>query len=285
MATWWNMLTLEQLRALTDEQITRHVNDRLAPQLAAGNVWVLQPVDFIAAQFYMSELDRREHTRADVERVRIETTRRRVDLGLELLIVVLIGLEIGLALWGYRQQSTDAARELKAFGDMQLVLSHLQDTSKATADTMVALQTTTETMATSLQKQLALSYEVAVTPIWDASTKKISIVNNGRTNVAVWGYKLANEPAIIWNSRVISPQGTYILVASQIYDDMKVKVPKGTGGYVLFELYIKNDKGEEFVQHCVIGLTWKEDDLILGMQVVSVEPEHWSKDVKKAEAK
>jgi len=285
MSTWWNMLTLEQLRALTDERITRSVNDRLAPQLAAGNLFVAQPVDFIAVQFYMSELDRREHRRADAKRDRIETTRRRVDLGLELLIVLLIGLEIGLAIWGYRQQSQDVTRELKAFGDMQLVLSHLQDTSKATADTMVALKTTTETMATSLQKQLALSYEVAVTPVWDASAKKISLVNNGRTNLAVWGYKLDNEPAIIWNSRVISPQGTYILIASQIYDDLKVKVPKGTAGYVRFELYIKNDKGEEFVQHCAIGLSWKEDDLILGMQVVSVEPEHWSKDVKKAEAK
>jgi hypothetical protein len=152
----------------------------------------MQPSDVVAAQFYMSELDRRENRRSDAERDRIETKRRRVDLGLETLIVLLIGLEIFLSLWGYQQQSKDAARELQAFHDMQVVLSNLHDTSKATADSMKTLESTTETMNTGVQNQLGLSYDPSVTVKFEP-TEKLNVLNNGRTKITLWG---ANSVAI-----------------------------------------------------------------------------------------
>jgi hypothetical protein len=201
-----------------------------------------------------------------------------VTLVLEIVVIALIGWEIFV---GYHQEH----QQNKAFEKQQLIWSNMERSSEATASALLATQETMKMMNWSLQKQLALSYEIAVTPIWDASTKKITIMNNGRTNIAVWGTKLSDGPAIIWNSRVISPLGTYIITADYIYNELQQKTPKGTGQFVPFELYIKNDKGEEFVEHCEIGASWKDDDLILGMQIVSVEPEHWSENIKKTENK
>jgi hypothetical protein len=129
--TIWRLITIEELRNLGDEQIIQKVNEALVPP-GAGPISLMQPADVVAAQFYMSELDRRENRRANTERDRIDTQRRRVDLLLELLIVALIGVEIVLSILAQRQQSRDAAQELRAFSDMQVVLSNLRDTSKAT---------------------------------------------------------------------------------------------------------------------------------------------------------
>ena len=116
----------------------------------------IQPADFLAAQYYVSELDRREVRRENEERDRIETVRRRIDLGLELLIVVLIGIEILLAIGSDRQRSNDAALELKALARCRSSSLILQDTSKATADTMKDERQIMEGMKTSLDRQVAL---------------------------------------------------------------------------------------------------------------------------------
>jgi hypothetical protein len=60
----WNVLTLEQVRKLSDEQVTRLVNERLNPN-AGGSPYLVQPADFMAAQFYLAELNRRENERAN----------------------------------------------------------------------------------------------------------------------------------------------------------------------------------------------------------------------------
>jgi hypothetical protein len=188
--TWRNLLTLEQLQQLSDEEITRRVSDLIAPKQVTENPFYAQPADFVAAQFYLSELDRREKRRADDARDKAETTRRRVDLALELLIILLIGIEIVLAILSGYQQSKEAARQLKAFTDMQAVLSNLQQTSQATANTMAMLETTTETMSGLIQKQVALFYDVEITVAYVDSGRKILLQNQGRTKRSDLGHAL-----------------------------------------------------------------------------------------------
>lgn len=142
----WNITTLEELRELSDEEITKRVNQVLAPGRGitdAQSLFYFQS-DFMAAQFYVNELERRANRLANAERDRVETNRHHINLVLELLIVLMIGLEIGLAISGMHQQSKTAAQELT-------VLSNLQETSQATAKTMVALESTTEVMSAAIQ--------------------------------------------------------------------------------------------------------------------------------------
>ncbi|MGB2636602.1 MAG: hypothetical protein WAM58_21910 [Candidatus Acidiferrum sp.] len=166
-------------------------------------------VVMLEAEFYVRELDRRENRRAekerrdaDTKRDEIETKRRRVDLGLELLIVVLIGLElitaVGLAIWGSRQQAQDVQQELAAFGNMQTVLSNLEKTSEKTAETMKSEGQTMEEMSTSLQRQVALFYDVQTNVVYNESTKKLILINSGRANITVWAQQigLATAPLL-----------------------------------------------------------------------------------------
>jgi len=209
------------------------------------------------AQFYTRELERRSDSRVSIR-----------DLVLEIVVILLIGWEIYM---GHHQEW----QQNRAFQQEQVIWKNMETSSDATAKTLTSLASTTAAMNLALQKQLALFYEVSVTPVWDASAKKITIMNSGRTNVSVWGTRLDDDPPLMWDSRVISPMSTYIVAAEYIFDELRQKVPKGTGRFVSYDLYITNDKGEEFVEHCEIGVSWKDDDLNLAMQIVSVTPEHW----------
>jgi hypothetical protein len=261
----WNMLTLEQLQRLNDEEITRQVNERLAPHARVGAPYFGQPADFIAAQFYVSELDRRESRRVNAERDRIETRRRRVDLGLELLIVVLIGLELILGIWAGRQQSKYAAQELKAFGDMQQVLSNLQQSSQATADTLTQLRTATDSINLATKGQLAVSYDPSVIVKFGA-THKMDVLNNGRTNITLWGSAIQGEgPMFLKVPSILPPNGGYEFDAEALFGQLSKKFEKVGTVSVKYDVYVKNELGTKFVVDCT--LTFINDNL--GERVVT----------------
>jgi hypothetical protein len=91
----------------------------------------------------MAELNRREDQRAQAERDRIENERWQIDQRNERIIIGMIGVEIilpiGLAIWGDRRQTEHVNKQLDALKNMQVALVKLEETSKATADAMIAL--------------------------------------------------------------------------------------------------------------------------------------------------
>jgi hypothetical protein len=162
---------------------------------------------------------------------------------------------------------------------MQKVLSHLQDSSQATADTMKELKSAAEGMNTALQKQLALSYDVSISVFYNQEKKRINFINMGHTNVTLWGIKFFDEPKVIEPpGRTIQPNGAgYEIDAAPMYDRALARIPKGQTGLAPFEIYLKNERGEEFVEYCFFGMSWDGDNLKLAAQVASITPEHWSK--------
>lgn len=278
----WNVLSLEQMRQLSDEQITVHVNERLAPDAGMGNQFFAQPADFLAAQFYVSELNRRENRRANAERDRIETRRHRIDMAIDVLIVLLIGVEIFLGISAGRQQSKQAAQELKAFGDMQSVMSDLQKSSQATAASLDALRGTTESMNAAVQKQLGLFYDVSVNVVVDSQTKELTLVNNGRTEVSVWGGVIGNVPANFdKEGRIIVPETGYKIDATKECDFVIARFPHPTDGQVPSEFYFKNARGQEFVQYGYFGVHWNNVLPTITTQTTYIVPENWSTRNKK----
>lgn len=248
----WNMLTLEQLQRLSDEEITRQVNERLAPNGSIGVPFLGQPADFIAAQFYVSELDRRENRRVNAERDRIETKRRRIDLGLELLIVVLIGLELILGIRAGAQQSKYAMQELKAFAAMQQVLSNLQKSSQATADTLTQLKTATDSIKAATQGQLAISYDPSVI-VKFAAAHKLDVLNNGRTNITLWGSAIEGQsPVFLKVPSVLPPTGGSEFDAEALYAQLLARFEKAGPVSVKYDVYVKNELGSKFVVDCTL---------------------------------
>jgi hypothetical protein len=71
-------VTLEELKNLSDEEVVKRINAKIAPK--TEDTFVFSFPDFVSAQFYMAELDRREKKRADQERDEIEAKRWRIDL-------------------------------------------------------------------------------------------------------------------------------------------------------------------------------------------------------------
>jgi hypothetical protein len=89
-----------------------------------------------------------EHARTWLtERTRSRQRRDRITFSLEIVVVLLIGGEIVLGLWQERLQSRN-------FEKQQQVLTNLQNSSAATANTLTALQRTAELTNTTLQEQL-----------------------------------------------------------------------------------------------------------------------------------
>jgi len=247
-------------------------------------------VVMLEAEFYVRELDRRENRRAekerrdaDTKRDEIETKRRRVDLGIELLIVGLIGLElfaaVGLAIRGSRQQAQDVRQELAAFSNMQTVLSNLEQTSEKTSETMKSEGQTMEVMSYSLQRQVALFYDVQTNVVYNESTKKLILINSGRANITVWAQKigLATAPLLHYpKAVVIPPNGTYEAPMDDLLRAEQGELPKGTVGGLGFTYLVKNEKSEKFTVSGDIYAVWKEDKISLNVQPNGIVP-GWKK--------
>jgi hypothetical protein len=219
----------------------------------------------LAAQFYVNELDRRENLRANAERDKIETRRTRIDLGIELLIVILIGVEIFLGIQAGRQQSRQATQELKAFSDMQLVLSSLQKSSQATADTLVQLKTATDSINVATKGQLAVSYDPSVVVKFEA-THKLDVINNGRTNITLWGSAIEGQgPVFLKVPSVLPPNGGYEFNAEPLYSQLNERFTRSGTVSVKYEVYLKNEPGAKFVVDCT--LTFLSDNF--GQRIVT----------------
>jgi len=280
MSAVWNMLTLEQLRQLSDKQVTQLVNDRLIPFGAPTHLALVQPADFLAAQYYVNELERREKRRADEARDAIETQHWRIDLRYERLIVVLIILEVilaaGLTWWTDDRQSRSAQMEFEALQSVQQVLTHLEASSEDTAAAINEERQTMEAMNTALQRQLALFYDVSVTTIYSSTDKRLSVANMGRTNVVIGGIKIANVVALtIPEGRVLTPQSTFNadLAATSAYDFIVRQAVQDKDGLTPFDVYVTNERQEEFVIHAYFVV---KDKAIINVQAGSISPQHWS---------
>jgi hypothetical protein len=206
-------------------------------------------------------------------------------LALEITVVALILWEIRLGIVRETQDTenfkTQQVQQKKNFEDQQKVLSNMLSSSRDTAATMSTLQSTTQTMSDSLQKQLGLFYDVSLIVMYNSDTKVMAFQNNGRTNVVLWGISslfLNKAPVIVAKEgRVLVPNGVYSISLPELYTEISGRYPVGSTTLVPFEVYVKNERQEEFVVHCKTGVTWDKDKLVLTTQLVSISPEHWSR--------
>jgi hypothetical protein len=251
-------IKLKQIDKLTKTELKQAVADcfEYGPETS--------PVDRLAilqeAEFYTRELDRRSDSWVAFR-----------DLILEIVVIGLIGWEIYM---GYRQAADHAAE----FGQQQQIFQNLESSSKATANTMTALEATTETMNGALQKQLTLFYDVSVNVLFDTEKKLVGFVNNGRTNVSIWGIRMEQEPMILLaEGRSIPPGGAFQIPGGPAYDFVRRRFPKPSEGLVPFEVFIKNGRGEEFIQHGYLGVRWPNESGEFVIQTTSIVPQSWSK--------
>jgi hypothetical protein len=195
----------------------------------------------------------------------------RRDLILELLVIALIGWEIYMSYRGERLESQNFEKE-------QAVFANLEASSAATAGTLTALQETSKQMNEAVQKELAVSYEVSLNVKFDITSDQIIITNEGRTSVALWGSKVGKSGIVMEKGpRTLTPGVPYLITGREVTAGLTGVIPKGGFPPVPFVMFVKNERGEEFVaRYEFVGMT------MLGpMQIqpimVSITPLEWSK--------
>jgi len=220
------------------------------------------------ARFYLDELERRKN----------DNIARR-DFRMELIVIFLIGLElvaaIVLAIYGGQQQTKDLKQELTAFEQIHDVLAHLQDTSKATADSLVLVNNTMKTMELSLQKQVELFYDVQINVVYNESTKKLMIINNGRSNITVWTQRVGKEsdPMLDYpKPDLIAPAGTYEIALEDAVKTIAATLPKGEMQPYSFTFLVKNEKQERFTVNGLLIAVWHGETVSFNIPNITLVP-------------
>lgn len=175
-------ISLEEMRKFSDEELITIINELLVPPVLSGVNRTLL-VDRDKAQFYLAELDGRENRRANLERDRIETERHRVNLALELLIVLLIGLELWFG-WHEGGKQLDALNHIvQSMSATAAIQQATQKDAEATAAVLGDLKTTMDKMNGGIQNQLDLNYVVSVGLMYNNVERRLKVTNIGKTTI------------------------------------------------------------------------------------------------------
>lgn len=249
---------LKNLADLTDKQLRAEANEYFAK--AQSSIGSLRTSLLTKARFFLDEIESRANSRI-----------ARRDLLLEIAVILLIGGEIWIGIY-------EGNKQIESFNKMQGTLTNLQKSSEATADTLTALQKTTESMNQAVQQELGLYYDVSILSAYSVATKEMKVINKGRTNITLAGFKVADTPANVDKEGRLIPPGTgYSFNSPGLYDYVVQKLPHGTATFVPFEIYVRNDRSEKFVVHSYFDIRWNGDVPLIDAQTGSVVPGHWPK--------
>jgi hypothetical protein len=236
-------LSVDELRARADGCRTRVYNSRGFEFVPSSKASLLPQMDdaertklLLEEQSYLTEIDRREDARVS-----------KRDFWLEVAVIALIVLEVFIDFWGLHKEGIEFDRQ-------QTVLINLEKSSEATANTMVALQKTMETMNSGIQNQLSLNYEVSVGLVLNRADWMLSVINRGCTNITVWGQKIAADQRHMLSSPLtITPGEAQDLDFTSFFEKLAGKLP--TGGKVTtipITIFLRSENGQEYTAECPI---------------------------------
>lgn len=289
-------MNLDQLERMSVEALRRTANEKLG-QLEAGGAgpgaastsapWTDQGPILSEAQFYLDEIERREGR---------EERRRQSRIGfrdfiLEVIVIVLIGLEIIFGIVGGNQQLA-ALKRLKDGSDQQLALLQTMNTSAGQTATILknlsdeqnqaltaqqqTLQIITQ-MNGALQAQLGLSYVPELTLTYNESQKSLLFQNFGKMNISLFGTKVSDQPERLMfpEPRIIVPSTGFTWSIEESLKAVSLRVPKGGREQVRYDVYFKNAKEKKFTASYFVIFLWKGDAMSVSVQMIGIAPEGW----------
>jgi hypothetical protein len=254
----WNM-TLEEFETATEQELRQKANECFAKSVNAGTGD--KPYLYLEAQFYISEIQRREH-----ERERLEDTHiARRDFWLEVAVIGLILVEIILSICGIILAINQGKDEDTMMQKQNAILGNLETSTQATAD--------------QLKQELALQYEVFINAQYDGS-RGMALFNNSKSEIYLYGIKVSKNPARQnpGGPASIAEHTAGSIRLEEYYPHLFDAVPQ-TGSMVLpFALYVKNAAGKEHMVKGQMKLT-RQGSGIAGTTESNVSAEQWSQTV------
>lgn len=244
----------------------------------------LQVAKLLEAQFYMQELDRRDDSRI-----------ARRDFWLEIAVIVLILAEIVLSIYGIRlairqgndddvlmdkqnkilfnlQTATaDTASAMKALTEVTKAMS---DATTASGSTLRSLRSTSEKMNEGIHGQIALFYDPSPLMGFDIQAKRLSVANQGRSNLSIRGVKYgSDQPVTLSPAQMVTPNGVWSVSGEATYLDLLKTTDKGKFSRRPVEIYLSNENGKKFVVRGSLIAMWENESFIIHVQQESVTPE------------
>lgn len=237
----------------------------------------------LEAQFYMQEMDRRDSSRI-----------ARRDWWLEVVVIVLIGIEIVLSLVGMNiaiqegkaqagltQQQTGILTSLQqstsqtadAMKNLAVLTKAMGDNTLASSQTLLSLRATTEAMNKGVHDQISLFYDPSIVLTYDSGLNRILLANTGRAGLTVITLKVNGIPRDTPGMRVIGAGATMYTEFAEDYKQFSSTLIKGNGLNVPVEAHLANEKGKHFVLNGNLFFVWQADKVVVHGQTTSVLPE------------
>jgi hypothetical protein len=233
------------------------------------------------AQFYMSEMDRRQ---SEIDRKHNRRIAWR-DVILEVVVIVLIGAEIILAI----KQGKD---EDKLMDKQNAILTTLQNNSAdtsatlkgllettnkmnasagTTAQTLGALKSTTESMSKSVHDQLDAYYDPALVLQFENASTRLQLANNGRTNVIITAVAIDNINIHLDTNRLVGPNTTQHFNLQPFYDGLQNRIEKGTSITVPVRIGLHNELNRKYIFTASLYCIWDKDKVAVYAHASSLE--------------
>lgn len=251
-------MTVEEFEKATEQELRQKANQLFEQSERVKVNAEYRTALLTEAHFYLDEIERRD-----------DSFRSTRDLVLELVVIGLIAIEIVFSVVAYYDGKAQFS-----------VLSSLQASSSATAAALTNLQQVTQQMNKAVQEQLIQSYEVALKLELNGPDNQLEITNEGRTPATLWGVKVADQlPTMQTRPSVLTPGTSHDLPAERIFaiaqDQLNKNKPPAVSIPLL--LFLRNEKGEEFVGHYLIVNGFSYGPFRPHIQVISVKRASWSK--------
>ncbi|MGA8216717.1 MAG: hypothetical protein WB799_24240 [Candidatus Sulfotelmatobacter sp.] len=280
-------MNLEELSHMAIAELRERANERLAPRSmqGPGGIEIAIKPDLSDAQFFIDEIERRiaEAERRKQSRIGVR------DFILELIVIILIGLELYFGIVGGNKQLA-VLQTLKTSADQQVgVLQNLNTSAGETARIMkslreeqdIVLATQQQTLQLTgqingaLQTQLGLNFAPALTLAYDEPHKSLTFLNFGKTEVFVWGSKDIGKLDMLPEPRIIVGGGSYTVPEDDLLKTESQRVPKGSSETLPYDVYLKTANGKKYIARFLVIATWRDDILILKTQQTGIKPEDW----------
>jgi len=232
------------------------------------------------AAFYMRELEHRRDSWVSIR-----------DFILEIIVIALIGVEIGLAIKQgtdedklmdkqngiLRNMQTSSSATAETLKTLVATMGTMNSSASATADTLKSLRSTTVAMNNDVHGQLILLYDPSLHLVYDTGSKKITLSNNGRTNIKLDGTKYEITPAEMFAKPfLLAPGAAYTWSINPIYQDLFSKVAKGMMLERSFDLYIRNELDKKYLVHSRLVGIYEGDTFTIHTQVQSIDATDWT---------
>lgn len=130
---------------------------------------------------------------------------------------------------------------------------------------------------TAISRSLAdLPFVVSAEITYDQNSKRINIYNKGQTNIYLWGTKLGEGPKVMeQESRLITPGGSYYLLAESLEGDLRKALGKQSEVKGLLIIYLTSQNDVKYTVSTIILGKLSGDKLSIHSQTTSIRPQAW----------